>query len=216
MLEARPPGRSAPRRHSRSAPGLTVPSRNDEHVGEPTPGAVDPLAYRAAIGRFATGVAIVTALHGERRLAMTANSLTSVSVEPRRILVCFMHDSGTGRAVRETRSFALNILDATHGPELARRCARKAELDEDQLADVPTSPGPRGLPLIDGCLEHLVCTVERTHVVGDHDVVIAAAKPAKQARTGSAPLVFYDGGFWHVADAEEAGGADAEEAGGAG
>ncbi len=180
-----------------------LPRRHDDAMSDAGTASVDKLAYRAAIGRFATGVAIVTAVHGGRRLAMTANSLTSVSVEPRRILVCFMHDSDTGLAVRDTRSFALNVLAATQGPELARKCARKAEPAEDQLEGVPTSALPNGLPLIDGCLEHLLCTVEQTHVVGDHDVVIARAELVRQPGTSSEPLVFYNGGFWRVVETDE-------------
>ncbi|MFQ5426708.1 MAG: flavin reductase family protein, partial [Gaiellales bacterium] len=144
--------------------------------------------YRRAIGRFATGVTIVTALHEGRRLAMTANSLTSASIDPPLVLVCFMHDSETGAAVRASRRFALNVLDADRGPDLARRCAAKAEPGRDQLADVRTRDGPFGMPLIEGALECLSCEVNLIRTVGDHDLVIAAGAHLEPAHDGTEPL----------------------------
>ncbi|MEZ5099896.1 MAG: flavin reductase family protein [Thermoleophilia bacterium] len=160
------------------------------------PDVLDSRAYRRTIGRFATGVSVLTAAHDGRRFAMTANSITSVSLEPPLVLACFMQDSDTGRAIRASGFFGLNVLDALRGEALARRFARKAEGDEDQLAGVDVHEGPHGLPLLEGCLEHLVCRVDCVHVVGDHDVVVAHAECVDLPPAGSEPLVWYAGGFW--------------------
>ena len=160
---------------------------------------VDPGLYREVIGRFATGVGVVTAVLGDREFAMTANSIASVSLDPLLVLVSFMRDSDTGRAVRTSGHFALSVLDSVDGRDVARACARKLTTGtDDQLAGVPTYRGPRGLVLIEGAIECLACTVEQIHTVGDHDVVIARTECVPAAQGNGRPLVFFDGSFWEL------------------
>lgn len=161
--------------------------------------ATDVRAYRQAIGRFATGVSIITAVHDGRCYAMTANALTSVSLDPILLLVCFMRDSDTGAAIRSSGFFGLNILEATRGETIARRCARKLEPGEDQLEGLELVDGPQGLPLIAGCLGHVVCRVERILEAGDHNVVIASVEEFEESDTHEAdPIVFFAGRFWRL------------------
>ena len=161
---------------------------------------VDPRLYRELIGKFATGVGVVTALHGERPYAMTANSITSVSLVPMLVLVSFMRDSDTGRAVHKSGRFGLSILDSADGREIARVCTGKLSADGDnQLAAIPTYTGPHDLRFIHGAIECLVCTVEQIHTIGDHDVVIARTEPVPAAQGTGDPLVFFDGSFWQLA-----------------
>lgn len=162
------------------------------------PDELDSRAYRRTIGRFATGVSVLTAAHEGRRFAMTANSITSVSLDPPLVLACFMQDSDTGHAIAATGFFGLNVLEAGRGEQLARRFARKVEAGEDQLAGVEVLDGPHGLPLLGDCLEHLVCKVDRVHVVGDHDVVVAHAESVDAPRVETQPLIWYAGGFWEL------------------
>ncbi len=162
--------------------------------------AVDPRLYRELIGKFATGVGVVTALLSEGQYAMTANSITSVSLTPPLVLVSFMRDSDTGQAVRESGRFGLSILDSAGGREVARLCAGKLSAEGDnQLAALPTQTGPHDLPLIEGAIECLVCSVEQIHTVGDHDVVIARTESVPAAQGSGEPLVFFDGSFWQLA-----------------
>ncbi len=173
---------------------------SDADAAHQTADPIDPAAYRRMIGRFATGVAIVTAAQGDQRFAMTANSITSVSREPLLVLASFMRDSDTGAAVRRSGRFGLSILEAEGGRELASRCAGKLEPSEgtDQLTGVATCLGPDGVPLIDGALECLLCTVEQIHTIGDHDVAIGRGQRVPEAEGPGEPLVFYDGGFWRL------------------
>lgn len=160
---------------------------------------VDPALYRELIGKFATGVGVVTALLGEREFAMTANSITSVSLDPLLVLVSFMRDSDTGQAVRKSGRFGLSVLDSVHGRDIARACARKLATDTDtQLAGVSTYRGHDGAILVEGALECLACTVEQIHAVGDHDVVIARTERVPAAQGDGRPLVFFDGSFWEL------------------
>jgi flavin reductase (DIM6/NTAB) family NADH-FMN oxidoreductase RutF len=161
---------------------------------------VDPRLYRELIGNFATGVGVVTALLGEQQYAMTANSITSVSLAPPLVLVSFMRDSDTGRAVHKSGRFGLSILDSADGRDVARLCAGKLSAEGDnQLDALPTHIGPHDLPLIDGAIECLVCSVEQIHTVGDHDVVIARTEPVPAAQGSGDPLVFFDASFWQLA-----------------
>lgn len=154
------------------------------------------------IGRFATGVGIVTANWSGERYAMTANSITSVSTEPLLVLASFMRESDTGDAVRRSARFGLSILEAERGREIAQRCAGKRDLTaaQDQLDGLATVAGPGGVPLITGALECLVCVVEQIHAIGDHDVVIGRATRVAEAEGAGEPLVFYDGSFWRLGD----------------
>ena len=170
-----------------------------ERQRDPDPRAhVYAEAYREMIGRFATGVGVVTAAHAGQRFAMTANSITSVSVSPRLLLASFMRDSETGAAVRKSGRFGLSILEADTGPSVARRCAVKLDPHDgdDQLAGIATYVGPDGIPLIQGALECFVCAVEQLHSIGDHDVAIGRAVRVPEAEAVGEPLVFYEGSFW--------------------
>src|SRR6185436_20507456 len=86
--------------------------------------AVDPARYREVIGSFATGVAIVTAQSDEGPAGLTTNAVTSLSLDPLLMLVCFDNGSRTLEAVRAERRFAINVLRAG-SEELARVFASK-------------------------------------------------------------------------------------------
>ena len=165
-----------------------------------SPPPVDPGEYRSLIGRFATGVGIVTAHHGERRYAMTANSITSASADPPLVLVSFMRESDTGDAVRRSGRFGVSILEAEQGRAIAGRCARKLDPQEsgNQLSGISTHEGPDRVPLIAGALECMACVVDQIHTIGDHDVVIGRAVRVPESEAPGEPLVFYDGRFWRL------------------
>ena len=161
---------------------------------------VDPDEYRSLIGLFATGVGIVTARYGDRRYAMTANSITSASTDPLLVLVSFMRESDTGKAVSRSGRFGLSVLETKYGRAVARHCASKHNQSEsvDQLADLSTCEGPHGIPLINGALECLTCIVEQTHSVGDHDVAFGRATRVPECQGIGEPLIFYDSQFWQL------------------
>src|SRR3990172_1133423 len=85
-------------------------------------GKVDDRAFRNAMGRFATGVAIVTTRHGERDYGSTVSSVASVSLKPPLLLCCFRNESETGTALHECGSFAVSLLGSPQ-EGIARRFA---------------------------------------------------------------------------------------------
>ncbi|WP_053202486.1 flavin reductase family protein [Jiangella muralis] len=151
---------------------------------------VEPLAMRSAMGRFATGVAVITtqapdgAAHG-----MTVNSLTSVSLEPPLLLVCFNRGARTGEAIVESGRFAVNILCRRQQP-IAMRFARRGE---DHFKGLDLAYGEQGVPVVPGALAQLECAVDRVVEAGDHTVVFGAPLSIRE-RDGEA-LGYFSGRF---------------------
>ena len=151
---------------------------------------IDGPTFRQLLGRFATGVAVLTARdpdgtpHG-----MTANSLTSVSLEPPLILVCIDHDATMHALLSGGAAFAVNVLEA-HQETLSRRFAGD---HEDRFDGIGYRLSPRGLVLLDGALAHLECVAWARHEAGDHTIVIGRVVDGA-ARDGR-PLLYYRGGY---------------------
>jgi flavin reductase (DIM6/NTAB) family NADH-FMN oxidoreductase RutF len=155
---------------------------------------LDPTELRRTMGRFATGVAVITtSLDGEPH-GMTVNSLTSVSLDPPLLLVCFTRGARTAECVEASGRFAVNILGARQ-EQVSNAFARRGA-DHFAGVDLPTATG--GVPLIPGALAHAVCSVERVLDGGDHVVVLGAVEEVSH-RDG-APLLFFGGTYGDFTD----------------
>lgn len=152
--------------------------------------AADSALFRQLLGHFATGVAIVTA-NGpdERSVGMTANSVTSVSLEPPLLLVCVDHKAGVHAPLVGAHEFAINILSASQ-ETLARRFADE---HDDRFDGVGYHRSQRGLVLIDGTLAHIECERYACHEAGDHTILIGQVMGGETADGG--PLLYYRGGY---------------------
>ncbi len=153
--------------------------------------ASDKLALRRALGAFATGVTIVTARAAESGdpVGFTANSFTSVSLEPPLLLVCLAHTARSYRVFREAQSFAVNVL-AAEQEETARRFASTGA---DKFGVTAWHPGRKGAPLIDGCLATFDCAMHQRLTAGDHDILMGEVIGFSR-REGEA-LVFHGGSY---------------------
>lgn len=151
--------------------------------------SVDIFEFRRVMGHFATGVTVITTEHGGEMHGMTANSVTSVSLDPVLILVCLSQESRTALAIQKTRRFAVNILREDQ-EEISRRFAIP---NGDRFEGLEITEGPNGLPHLPNCLAYLTCRVTEIVAAGDHDVVIAEVEHA-EALSGR-PLVFFLGGY---------------------
>ncbi len=158
--------------------------------------AVDPLTMRRTMGRFATGVAVVTTLSEDGQPhGMTVNSLTSVSLEPPMLLVCFTLGARTSDAVTESGRFSVSILAARQEP-IARRFAARGD---DHFAGLPLNFGNgHQVPIVPNALAHLECTLERQLTVGDHLIVLGAV--VRTCEREGAPLAFLNGRFGDYTD----------------
>jgi flavin reductase (DIM6/NTAB) family NADH-FMN oxidoreductase RutF len=160
-----------------------------EVVDTVTEKMLDPTTYRKVIGGFATGVSVITTEIDGIRHGMTANSLTSVSLDPLLLLVCFDRDSRTAQAALQRGAFLVNLLSEEQ-QDLADRFARAGA---DHFAGLELEPGYDGLPALPGGLGWLACEVDNVHSGGDHIIAVARVVSA-EAREGE-PLLFFRGRY---------------------
>lgn len=163
--------------------------------------ATDPTHFRRTLGRFPTGVTVVTSTDTSGRpVGMACNSFTSVSIDPPLVLICAGRASTTWPVIRATGRFCVNILGS--GQEWL--CRRFGERDVDRFAGVQWCASESG-PELDGALAHLGCTVVSEHDGGDHVVIIARVDSLAASDHVTAPLVFHRGHYGSFADAEVSG-----------
>ena len=151
---------------------------------------VDPTHFRSVMGNFATGVTVVTATGPAGPVGMTANAVTSLSLDPLLLLVAFDNTARTLQVVRDTERFGVNVL-AGHQADLARLFASKAPEDA-KFAGVPHQVHD-GIPVIDGVLAFVGCRLERLEPGGDHTIGIGAVESA-EAGDGH-PLMWFRGEY---------------------
>jgi flavin reductase (DIM6/NTAB) family NADH-FMN oxidoreductase RutF len=145
-----------------------------------------PARLRKAMGRFATGVTIVTTAHRDHVHGMTANGVMSVSLDPPLIVVS-LGESKMAEMLPRTRRYGVSVLGADQ-EALARHFAGRPV---EEVA--PKFTWWRELPFIDGALAHVGCRVEAIHQAGDHRLWIGRVE-YMEYRDG-APLLFYAGRF---------------------
>jgi len=166
-------------------------------LGEDTPlPADDPDAlpkarhFRDVLGRFATGVTVVTSLSDGRPVGMTCQSFASVSLSPPLVLFCPAKTSRAWPLMQKAGFFCVNLL-AEGQSELSTRMATKAD---EKFDGVRWSPSKSGAPLIEGVLGHVDCTIHAVHEAGDHYAVIGRVQELELGDQ-DAPLLFYQGGY---------------------
>lgn len=153
-------------------------------------GAIDPQAFRAALGSFVTGVTIVTASDGSGHdVGVTANSFNSVSLEPPMVLWSLARKSSSLAAFEAASHFAVHVLAADQ-EDLSNRFAKSGE---DKFAGLDPMRGAGGAPLLAGAAAQFQCRTAFRHDGGDH--VIFVGEVVEFDRSGKAPLVFHGGRY---------------------
>ena len=160
-----------------------------------TAAAIDPRELRQVFGCFATGVTIVTAFDATGRpRGMTANSFTSVSMDPPLILVCIATSAPLWPVLFLASAFSINVL-SEHQRDISQRFATPAA---DKFAGVDWSRAePEGGPILADVAAHLACRRVREVEVGDHMLLIGEV--VDFARSPSRPLIFHQGAYRAVA-----------------
>jgi 3-hydroxy-9,10-secoandrosta-1,3,5(10)-triene-9,17-dione monooxygenase reductase component len=152
-------------------------------------------AYRDTIGHFASGVTIVTSSGPDGPAGMTTNAVSSLSLEPLLLLVCFELRSRTLAVVRESERFAVNIL-ADGEQELATVFASK-RVAREKFESV-THTEAHGIPVLDGALAWIACSLLELHPGGDHVIGIGEVTGMGTGEERD-PLVYYRGRYTTVA-----------------
>ena len=149
--------------------------------------------YRQLIGCFPTGVTIITmAREGEVR-GMTANAVTSVSLDPLLLLICVDKTTITHRFLEEARVFAVNIL-AEYQEHVSRALASRDSDDARRLMGYSYHPGQTGSPILDDCVAYVECRVTEVFPGGDHSIFIGQVEWGEILREDP-PLVFHRGKY---------------------
>ena len=165
---------------------------------------LDVLDYRRVVGRFATGVTVITTLHEGEQHAMTCNSFTSVSLDPVLVLFCAEKIARFHDVVLASGAFAVSVL-AQGQEDVSRSFAVRGRPLEDQFAGVPHTTGAlTGAAVIDGALAALECRTASVTDAGDHTVVIGEVLAASLPEPEADPLLYYEGGYRTVRAPEHA------------
>ena len=153
--------------------------------------AVDDAAFRAALGRFASGVTVVSTNVDGVDHAMTASAFTSVSLTPPRVLVCVDHRNRFHQAVSNAGFWAVSIL-AEQNEDASTWFAHRGRPLEDQFADIPSRPAVAvNARLVDGALAWLECETWRTYDGIDHSIMVGTVCHAEVNESLDDPLLYY-------------------------
>jgi flavin reductase (DIM6/NTAB) family NADH-FMN oxidoreductase RutF len=157
--------------------------------------AFDSQLQRRIFGRFATGVTVVTTRIGEQFHGMTANAVTSLSLDPPLVLVAVDRRAGMHSALHEGQCFALNILNDTH-EHLSRRFARSGP---KEFADLATATAVTGAPILGEALGWVDCRITQVLPGGDHDIFIGEILAGGHNEEGR-PLLYFGGQYRKIAE----------------
>ncbi len=161
--------------------------------------AHDPLALRRALGKFATGIAIVTteAENGKRE-GLTINSFASVSLDPPLVLWSLKREAPSIETFIASGKFIINILSADQA-DLSTHFARP---QEDKFADIDHAPGENGCPQFPDCLAQFECETVDVLDGGDHAIFLG--KVNKFAENSGMPLIYSEGRYCHILPVNQA------------
>jgi flavin reductase (DIM6/NTAB) family NADH-FMN oxidoreductase RutF len=153
--------------------------------------AIETSEFRRILGHWVSGIAVVAARASTGQLCgLTANAVTSVSLQPPLILVCIDRAADSHDCIRDAGAFSISVL-ASDQERLARRFAAW-DIDA-KFEGVAYAPGVTGAPLLEDALAWVECRIREVHPGGDHTIFIGEVV-AGDAREG-APLLYYRGGY---------------------
>lgn len=152
------------------------------------------LRLREALGSFVTGITVVTTRSGGELHGLTANSFSSVSLDPPLVLFSLARAADCFHAFERTEAFAVNVLGSDQ-EALSNRFATK---NVDKWTHVGRRPGYGGCPLLDGAIATFECRVAARHGGGDH-VIYVGEVVGLAHRPDADPLAFFRGRYTGVA-----------------
>lgn len=146
--------------------------------------------YREAIGRFTTGVTVVASGWGEELHAMTANAVTSLSLEPLQLLVAIGNESRCAASIARHGTFSVNVLRDDQAALSVYFSGRWTGAVPPAFGFVPW----QGAPRLKGCIAAVCCEVDRTMEGGDHRIIVGNVLDSYRG-PGTRPLVYFEGGY---------------------
>jgi flavin reductase (DIM6/NTAB) family NADH-FMN oxidoreductase RutF len=150
---------------------------------------IDETTFRGTLGRFASGVTIVTAAGPHGNCGMTVSAFCSLSLSPPLVLMCIEHTASMYETLSTASHFAVNVLRATHEP-LARAFS---EPGKERFEDIEFRQGANGVPVLTNPLALLECRKQDSFPGGDHTIFTGVVEQASFS-TGE-PLVYFCGQY---------------------
>jgi flavin reductase (DIM6/NTAB) family NADH-FMN oxidoreductase RutF/DNA-binding MarR family transcriptional regulator len=166
--------------------GMTRLIRKEVEQGDP---ASDPKGFRRCLGQFSTGVAVMTTISNGDPFGVTANSFSSLSIDPPLVLWSIMHTSRSLLAFTTSNHFAVNIL-AVDQIDFSQHFASSSQRKFEGIA---WHPGIHGAPILPDILSSLECELETTHRGGDHVILVGRVK--KYVRYAGNALLYAQGRY---------------------
>jgi flavin reductase len=163
---------------------------------------VDQTAFRGALGRFASGVTVVTTVIDGVDHAMTASAFTSVSLDPPQVLVCSQRASRFHEAVMVSGVWGVSIL-SDRGRDASAWFAHKGRALEGQFDGVPHHRGALGVPLLDASLAWLECRTIGIHEGGTHTILVGEVTWAGVQEGDDDPLIHYRSHYGTIVQSRE-------------
>lgn len=151
---------------------------------------VDDAQFKLAMSHFASGVTVVTTEHDGKPFGMTVASFASLSLHPPLVLVCIEKAVKTHDAIAASGKFGVSILKSDQA-EISGRFASKSD-DKFSGADLVNA----GVPLINGALTTLECTLTQQLPGGDHSIFVGEVVAVTTSE--GAPLVYYRSGYRNI------------------
>lgn len=152
-------------------------------------------AFRRAMGRFASGVTVLTAPGGSHVHAMTASAVASVSLEPLLVLACVERDARFHEAIVEAGVWGVSVLPASMRG-VAEWLSTRGRPLHGQLDQVPHRPGPvTGVALLEGALSTMECRTTGVHEAGDHSIVVGEVVGVSAGEVSESALLYYRGRY---------------------
>lgn len=157
----------------------------------PTIMTIDARAFRDTLGRYPTGVSIITTTDGQGGWSgATIGSFSSLSLTPPLVLFCLDKSALCHPAFMAAKVYAVNVL-AEDQTELSNIFASR---NERPWSDLNTRVGKSGAPLLDDCVAWIECEMEAIHPGGDHDIFVGRVMALEAAPAGR-PLLYFGGGY---------------------
>ncbi|MBH0781472.1 3-hydroxy-9,10-secoandrosta-1,3,5(10)-triene-9,17-dione monooxygenase reductase subunit [Nocardia bovistercoris] len=153
---------------------------------------IDPRRFRTVLGQFCTGITIITAFDQDAApIGFACQSFAALSLEPPLVLFCPTKVSRSWAAIEASGRFAVNVL----AEEQQATCARFGSREPDKFAGIDWHTSELELPLLDGALATIQCTVDRVVDGGDHHIVIGRVRSLSESTESGRPLLFYRGQY---------------------
>jgi flavin reductase (DIM6/NTAB) family NADH-FMN oxidoreductase RutF len=160
----------------------------------PAPDVSDGRAFRSALGMFATGVTVVSTLTRDGFHATTASSFTSLSLEPRLVLVCLRSPGRTLSAIVAAGVFSVSVLSEDQEQVSRHFADGHRSAGWDAFTGTRFSLDCHGCPRLERSLASFACRVHALHEGGDH-VIVVGEVAGMVSSPGARPLVFQGGGY---------------------